>query len=236
MKRILSVSLAFMVTGFGINVASASPSSNMAWTVELKRLLADADPDNGKVLEARETDESFACTACHGKAGAEPDRDKYPVLAGQVALHTFKQLLDYKDEKRKHKKMYRAVADLPEEELADLAAWFAAQPPVPGRDADVEVTSDTLRLITKGDKKRLIQPCVSCHGSDGRGKGPDGPALAGQNAAYIEDTMKDFAREKRSNDIYGRMRAIAAALTSDEIEQLAAYYQGLNREAVARTD
>jgi cytochrome c553 len=39
--------------------------------------------------------------------------------------------------------------------------------------------------------------------------------------------MKDYAREKRANDIYSRMRIIAKALTRDEIEELAVYYARL---------
>ena len=44
---------------------------------------------------------------------------------------------------------------------------------------------------------------------------------------YFVDTMKDYARDKRENDIYSRMRIIAKSLTRDEIEELAVYYAKL---------
>ena len=50
------------------------------------------------------------------------------------------------------------------------------------------------------------------------------PSLVGQNVKYFVNTMKDYAKNKRANDVYGRMRSIAAALTKEEIEELAIYY------------
>jgi cytochrome c553 len=79
-------------------------------------------------------------------------------------------------------------------------------------------------LVYRGDKTRLIQPCAACHGDDARGAKMNVPSLVGQNVKYFVDTMKDYAKKKRGNDVYGRMRAIAAALTRDEIEELAIYY------------
>jgi cytochrome c553 len=42
--------------------------------------------------------------------------------------------------------------------------------------------------------------------------------------------MRDYARDKRENDIYSRMRIIAKALTRDEIEELAVYYARLGNK------
>jgi cytochrome c553 len=206
----------------------AAPSSNVAWTVETYTLVKNGDPAIGAKIETVETEEVLACTGCHGKGGAEPDRDKHPTLAGQVAPYTYKQLRDYKDGKRENRRMNEAVARLTDEQLAALAAWYAQQPiPSVEVDADEQVSDEAIALVFRGDKTRMIQPCASCHGPRGEGAIIDVPAIAGQNVKYFVNTMKDYAKGKRANDIYSRMRIIAAALTRDEINELAVYYARL---------
>jgi cytochrome c553 len=209
----------------------AAPSSNVAWTVETHRLVHRADAAIGAKLETVETEDVYACTACHGPAGAEPDRDRYPTLAGQMAAYTFKQLRDYKDGKRENRRMQEAVERLTDEQLAALSAWYASQPlPTVAVDEDAEVSPETVRLVYRGDKKRLIQPCASCHGRWGQGAVIDVPAIAGQNVRYFVDTMRDYASGKRANDVYSRMRIIAQALTREEIEEMAVYYARLGNK------
>ena len=186
------------------------------------------DPTVGAEIETVETEDVNACTDCHGPRGAEPDRDKHPTLAGQVAAYTFKQLRDYKDGKRENRRMQEAVERLSDEQLAALSAWYAEQPlPMVEVDEDAEVSEETLKLVFRGDKTRLIQPCAACHGAQGQGAIIDVPAISGQNVKYFVNTMKDYARDKRENDIYSRMRIIAKSLTRDEIEELAVYYAKL---------
>lgn len=208
--------------------AIAEPSSLVAWTVETHNLVRTADPAIGADIETVETDDSLACMECHGKGGGNPDREKHPTLAGQVAPYTYKQLRDYKDGKRENRRMQEAVERLSDEQLAALAAWYARQPlPEIETDPDDVVSEATLRLVFLGDKTRMIQPCASCHGSHGQGAIIDVPAIAGQNVRYFVDTMRDYARDKRTNDVYSRMRIIAKALTRDEIDELAVYYARL---------
>ena len=51
------------------------------------------------------------------------------------------------------------------------------------------------------------------------------PILAEQGKEYIVRQMKLYASGERRNDVYGRMRIIAAQLTANEIEGLATYYR-----------
>jgi cytochrome c553 len=223
---IMSLLLAGLVCLTGL--AAASPSSNVAWTVETHNKVKRGDAQIGARLETVETEDVNACIDCHGVAGAEPDRDKHPTLAGQVAAYTYKQLRDYKDGKRENRRMQEAVERLSDEQLAALAAWYAKQPiPAVETDPDDSVSADTLKLVFVGDKTRMIQPCASCHGSRGQGAIIDVPAIAGQNVKYFVNTMKDYTRDKRTNDVYSRMRIIAKALTREEIEELAVYYARL---------
>ncbi len=225
-RNYLLVVTALLPFGF----AQAEPSSNVAWTVETHSLVRNGDPNIGAEIEVVETEDVNACTDCHGKRGAEPDRDKHPTLAGQVAAYTYKQLRDYKDGTRKNRRMQEAVERLTDEQLAALAAWYAEQPlPHVEVDEDEQVSEETLKLVFFGDKKRLIQPCASCHGTRGEGAIIDVPAIAGQNVKYFTETMKDYAKEERTNDIYSRMRIIAKSLTRDEINELAVYYARLSK-------
>jgi len=211
-----------------LGLAQAEPSSNVAWTVETHRLVKKGNPEIGANIETVETEDVNACLDCHGERGAEPDRDKHPTLAGQVAAYTFKQLRDYKDGSRKNKKMSEAVERLTDGQMAGLAAWYSKQPiPKVEVDEDETVSEETMKLVFRGDKTRLIQPCASCHGPRGEGAIIDVPAIAGQNVKYFVNTMKDYAKEKRANDIYSRMRIIAKSLTRDEINELAVYYARL---------
>jgi cytochrome c553 len=50
--------------------------------------------------------------------------------------------------------------------------------------------------------------------------------LTGQYAQYLEAQLKAFASATRHNDIYHRMRRVAAKLTSNEMRLLATYYSG----------
>jgi cytochrome c553 len=211
---------------FGL--AQAAPSSNVAWTVETHSLVRKGDAKIGSEIELVETEDVNACADCHGEKGVEPDREKHPTLAGQLATYTFKQLRDYKDGSRKDRKMQEAVKRLTDEQLAALAVWYAKQPiPKVEVDEDETVSEDTIRLVFRGDKTRLIQPCASCHGARGEGAIIDVPSIAGQNVQYFVNTMKDYAKDNRSNDIYSRMRIIAKQLTRDEINELAVYYARL---------
>jgi len=233
MKQRKLIALAACMLPLGL--AQATPSSNVAWTVETHNLVRKGDPTVGQEIETVETEDVNACTDCHGKGGAEPDRDKHPTLAGQVAAYTFKQLKDYKDGTRENRRMNEAVERLTDEQLAALAAWYARQPIATVEvDEEEKVSEDTLKLVFRGDKTRLIQPCASCHGAQGQGAIIDVPAIAGQNVKYFVETMKDYARDKRTNDVYSRMRIIAKALTREEIDELALYYARLgNRLAGA---
>lgn len=229
------ISMLIVVSASGL--AMAAPSSQHAWTVDQYRALKGGDAAAGQQLETVETDNSNPCTDCHGKAGAEPDRDKQPVLAAQVAAYTYKQLKDYQTGDRDSRKMQRAVEELSDQQLADLSAWYAAQPiPKVEVDEDENFSDATVELVFKGDKKRMIQPCAACHGSKGEGAAIDVPAITGQNVRYFKDTMKEYAKGRRTNDVYSRMRIIAAQLTRDEIEELAVYYAKLGNELAGGGD
>ncbi|RMD70710.1 MAG: cytochrome c4 [Gammaproteobacteria bacterium] len=198
-------------------VAWAAPSSEVAWTPDTLRLVKGGDPVKGKELSAQ-------CASCHGENGVAQN-PAWPSLAGQLPAYTYKQLKDYKTKHRENPMMAGVAAGLSDQDMADLAAYYAGLPPPPAKAG----AGGGERLAVRGDNKRLIPACASCHGGHGEGKAIDMAALAGQNADYLKATLRAFKEGKRANDVYSRMRNIAKALTDQEIEALAAYYAGLKR-------
>ena len=81
-------------------------------------------------------EKSAMCVACHGADGNSTD-PQYPRLAGQHANYLERALLDYRSGDRKNPIMAGFVAGLTDEDIANLAAYFASQPgvvtPVQGR-------------------------------------------------------------------------------------------------------
>ena len=155
-------------------------------------------------------------------ANAKPE---YPHLAGQSGAAIYKQLNDYRTGSRTHQLMTDIAKALDEPTLADVAAYYAAQPK---RNLNLKTLAESppaiVHLVELGDPSRNIPPCAACH-RPGSGGPIEAPILAEQGQEYIVRQLKLYASGERRNDVYGRMRTIAAKLTPGEIDGLAAYYR-----------
>ncbi len=82
-------------------------------------VVAKGNPAAGKA-------KSLPCQACHGLdgKGVAPD---YPNLAGQYASYIEKALRDYRDGRRRNMIMAPMAAGLSDQDIKDLAAWYASQ-------------------------------------------------------------------------------------------------------------
>ena len=67
--------------------------------------------------------------------------------------------------------------------------------------------------------------CMACHGANGISAIPMYPNLAGQKEAYLAKQLKAFRDGTRQD---AQMKAMVAALSDEDINNLAAYYAGLN--------
>lgn len=66
--------------------------------------------------------------------------------------------------------------------------------------------------------------CWSCHGKDGKKTlTPQFPRLAGQNAAYAEQQMKDIKSGVRANGQSAAMKGVMELVNDEEIKALANY-------------
>lgn len=68
------------------------------------------------------------CIDCHGAAGNVPIDPTYPKIGGQFRDYLAHSLQAYRDGDREHALMSQQAADLSDQQIADLAAYFAAQP------------------------------------------------------------------------------------------------------------
>jgi cytochrome c553 len=70
-------------------------------------------------------------------------------------------------------------------------------------------------------KVKANEVCASCHGLDGNSTSQDFPKLGGQYPDYLAKTLRDYKSGDRKNAI---MASFAKPLSSQDIENLAAYY------------
>lgn len=207
--------IASLLTMATIGAAWAEPSSKVAWTPETLAALKQGDAAKGKTI-------AESCASCHANGG------QFPYLDGQLAAYLYKQLQDYKDGSRANPIMAGLVAGLSAEDMANVSVYYSQQsiPAAPKVEPAEEVAE---QLVEAGDNGRILPPCAVCHESSGKGQKIDVPAIASQNAEYLEQTLLDYKSGARHNDLYGRMRAITEELSTAEIKQLARYYAGMSR-------
>ncbi|OUR63077.1 cytochrome c4 [Colwellia sp. 39_35_sub15_T18] len=169
-------------------------------------------------------EKSAMCVACHGADGNSLVAI-YPKLAGQSASYLTKQLADFKSGARKDPVMVGMVAALSEKDMQDLGAFFAVQTPTAGVGTASNVGQ---KLYFGGDAEKGITACVACHGVNGKGMAQAGfPALAGQNAAYLNKQIASFRDGSRGNDRNDMMRNIAIKLSDNDIDELVKYMSSL---------
>lgn len=174
-----------------------------------------------------------ACAACHGADG-NASIPNYPKLAGQHAGYLVKQLQAFKASKRKDPIMAGQVANLNQQDMEDIAAYFAGQKKSLGTASDQKKREFGERIYRGGIETKAIAACMGCHSPNGAGNPPANfPALGSQNAAYVVKSLKDFraatTRAFDPKDASGKiMRDIAKRMSDAEMEAVAHYISGLH--------
>lgn len=158
------------------------------------------------------------CAICHGPTGVS--RADAPNLAGQYASVTYKQLRDFKDHVRVNSVMSPFAKPLTEENMQDLAAYYASLQRIELKNAKPGALAPV--IVASGAPLRGIAPCGSCHGAIENKLGS--PWLEGQSVVYLRNQLNAFAIGARHNDLNQQMRNVAKAMTPDEIEAAAQYY------------
>lgn len=184
--------------------------------------LQAGDPARGQEL-------SQACAACHGSDGNSVNPE-WPKLAGQHESYIHKQLMNYKSGRRENALMVGQVANLDDQDMRDLGAFYARQQISPGT-ADESVAERGERIYRGGIPAAGVAACTACHGPTGRGN-PAAmfPAVAAQHARYNSDQLRYFRSEQRANDNGRMMRNLAARLSDADIRAVSEYMAGLRAD------
>jgi cytochrome c553 len=171
---------------------------------------------------------SVTCAACHGPDGNSVN-PAWPSIAGQNAPYILKQLEAFKSGSRTDPLMTAQAMPLSEQEMRDLAVYYAGQAAAPKAVAAPESVNKGEALYQGGDAENRVAACLACHGPTGRGNPAAAyPMLKGQHAIYTATQLRNYANGQRKSDGPTRvMRDIAARLEEDDILAVASYVQGL---------
>ena len=156
---------------------------------------------------------SYTCLGCHGIDGYKNAYPMYsvPMLEGQNPQYLDAALHGYRDGDRSHLTMHDQASTLSDQDIADIAAYFAGTP--------LKATGKT-----PADLPKAATLCTSCHGPDGVAVAVIYPSLAGQHEDYIERALEEYQKGGRKNPV---MKGFAATLTSADIEAITAYFSRL---------
>jgi cytochrome c553 len=200
------------VTTAGDSLKPDFKTSNVVMTSEMLTRKDAVSIGRGATLAQR-------CAICHGPQGVSDANS--PNLAGQFAAVTYKELNDFKTGARVNVVMSPFAANMSNQDMLDVAAYYAYLPRVPSNSFDPKIPAPP--IVTTGAPMRNIAPCGSCHGDIDNKAGS--PWLGGQSAVYIKAQLQAFAAGTRRNDISQQMRNIARHMTPEEIDQVARYYE-----------
>ncbi len=174
-----------------------------------------------------------ACGACHGADGNSP-APTFPKLAGQGERYLVKQIHDIKSGARPVPAMAGQTDNLSEQDIADIAAYYAGQKGSVNQ-AKKDLVARGEAIYRGGVREKGVPACAACHSPTGAGNAPAGfPKLGGQHTDYVTTQLKAY-RAAADGDAAGRandgdtkpMRGVAARMSDAEIAAVASYISGL---------
>jgi cytochrome c553 len=177
-------------------VASAATAPNVH---------AEGSADAGQRL-------AYTCLGCHGIEGYRNAYPSYrvPKLGGQKRAYLEASLAAYRAGSRPHPTMQAQGSDLSDQDIEDLAAYFAG----------AEVERD---YVTPDDFAGLVaaNTCLACHGAESDGVVPTPPTLSGQHESYLAHALEQYKSAARGGTL---MSGFAGALSETDIQRIAAFY------------
>jgi cytochrome c553 len=198
---------------------------HLAWLVSSLMLTVSVEAlAEAPAQKTAEQTVNTVCAACHGADGNSAITLN-PKLAAQHPEYLEKQLTEFKSGKRANAVMSGMAAGLSEQEIKDLAAYFAAKKLNLGQAAKNGAGSLGEKIYRGGVMTTGVPACASCHSPNGAGLPKQFPRLGGQHADYTLAQMKAFRTAERANA--PMMMAIAAKMTDAEMAAVADYIQGL---------
>ena len=177
----------------------------------------------GPVTPEQVQETARVCSSCHdfGGKGVSP-AFTFPRLAGQRKGYLSAQIKAFRDKTRADPRarnyMWERTANLDDAMIERLAAYYAAQRPLPG---SVQNSTDVAagRKIYEQGIRGKIPPCMTCHGANAEGAGTK-PRLAGQHRLSLERQLAYFSANTRTDAI---MHHEAMSLTGQQITEVSAF-------------
>lgn len=164
------------------------------------------------------------CVSCHTNDGSR-GTPAFPILQGQHPNYLVKQLTEFKAGKRVNAIMKAMATALSEEDMRNVAAFYASKQAKPGFAKDKDLAALGEKIYRGGIADRSIPACAGCHSPNGAGIPIQYPRLAGQHADYIESQLVSFRGGVRKNSV--QMTGVAAKLNDREIKAVSDYIAGL---------
>jgi cytochrome c553 len=156
-----------------------------------------------------------ACMACHGPGGVSQMAET-PSLAGQPDGFLQWQLVYFRTGTRKSPVMQPMAEALKDDDIRNLAAFFAAQKPA---KADPALKTDEA-LVAAGRKVALANRCAACHKDDFSGTQATA-RLAAQREDYLLKALRDFKAGRRVGGGVAAMADAVYPLVDDDLRALA---------------
>ncbi|SMB91688.1 c-type cytochrome [Deinococcus hopiensis] len=173
---------------------------------------------------------SATCQGCHGAGGVSTNPDT-PRLAGQGAGYIRFQLTAFRAKIRPSPVMQRVASHLRDQDIADLAAYFAARPVgTAWKTEDAALRAQGQALFQGGDAKRNVIACAICHGPDGRGEDRLGVAsVTNQSPGYALGVLHEFKGAPSFGGIIHpeAMRIALQPLSEADLRAVAAYLSSM---------
>ncbi|MEA2742883.1 MAG: hypothetical protein QOG25_1254 [Acetobacteraceae bacterium] len=158
-----------------------------------------------------------ACVACHGDNGVSA-MPVIPSLAGQQDQFIQWQLVFFRSGRRSNPAMAPLVADLSDEDVRNLGAYFASLP----YNTKTATEKPDAELAKKGKVIAVQHRCASCHMDTYRGSRA-APAVADQREDYLVKALTDYRSASRPSVGVAAMTEAAASLNDDDIAAISHY-------------
>ncbi len=207
---------------------------SVAWE---KTQVPHGDPNEGRFVAIGGEFENlrYSCASCHGVDGAADASGAFPRLSGQSAWYLYKSLLDFASGRRPSEVMGPIAAELTNDEMLDVAAWYASRENVawpPELRHGQGLLDEGKKIVSTGAPGAGVLPCSYCHGDSGVGNAPVYPFIAGQYHAYLKAQLKAFKAGTRGGDPENVMHQVAKEMSDHQIEAVAAYLSSLRPDEV----
>jgi cytochrome c553 len=114
---------------------------------------------------------------------------------------------------------------LSDEDMKNVAAFYASKSAKPGFAKDKELVLLGEKIYRGGIADRMIPACAACHSPNGAGMPAQYPRVAGQHSDYTEAQLNAFRSGARGNN--AQMLGVAAKMNDREIKAVSDYIAGL---------